>query len=160
VGVLCDASPAPCEEARAAAAIVAASSAALAAAAAVAAAAAAASAAALAAAAVAVALASAAAAAAITETGEAGVGVVLKVFNAAPDEDAGLETCWEDVGVAAQAWTSAAGLGGMHLREASPVTEVRFAPMVLNRLLLGPKSAGGTLVAKRWEASLVAAGKA
>ena len=89
------------------------------------------------------------AAAAITETGELDVGVVLKVSKDAPFEDAGLETCWDDVGVAVQACTSAAGLDGILLREASPVVGVMFVPIVLSRLFRGPKSAADTMVGER-----------
>jgi len=100
-------------------------------------------------------LASAAAAAAATETGDPEVGVVLKLFN-----DAGLETCWDAVGVAIQDRTSTAGHGGVLLREASPATGVPFVPMVLSRLFRRPESAGDTMVGERWEASPAVAGKA
>jgi len=96
----------------------------------------------------------------VTETGELDVGVVLNVFREAAFEDAGLETDWDGVGVAIQDRTSAAGLGGVLLREASPVTGVPFVPMVLSRLFRRPKSAGDTMVGERWEASPAVAGKA
>jgi len=87
--------------------------------------------------------------------------VVLKVSKDTPFEGAGLEPCWDDVGVAVQAWTSVAGLDGMLLREASPVAGVVFVPIVvLSRLFLEPKSSGDTTVGERWEASPAVAGKA
>jgi len=92
--------------------------------------------------------------------GDPDVGIVLKLFKEAAVEDAGLETCCDDVGVAVQDRTSTAAHGGVLLREASPVTGVPFVPMVLSRLFRGPKSAGDTMVGERWEASPAVAGKA